>query len=189
MSGRLEIGRITVGRYSSPRLRFRIYFAQNAAGKNIRDSFPTSYTYVFVIYQKQWERIQTQFDLLSVRLEIGRITICWFSSPDPDFRYFFAQNTAGKHRLDGFPTWSMYFWSIRSSQRRFKPNLSCWAVGGISVVSQYVDFRHPYPHFGFFAPKKLRKNIVSVVFLLDLCICDILEAMREDLNPIWLLSR
>ena len=105
--------------------------------------------------------------------------------PGSTYRIFFAQNAAGKHRLDAFPTSSMYLWYIRSIERRFKPDLTCSAVGVKSVasryiVSQYVDFRPPDPHFDLSSPKMLRENIVSMLFLLDLCIYDVVEALRED---------
>ena len=104
-------------------------------------------------------------------------------------RIFFAQNATGKHHLDAFPTWSMYLWYIRSIERSFKPNLTCWAVGWKSVASQYVDFRLPDPYFGYFSPNILREKTFVIVILILVCTCDILKALREDLNPICLLER
>ena len=158
MSSRLEIGRITVCRFPSPRSTFRIFFAQNAAGKHRFDGFPIWSMYLWCIRSNEegfkpiWllERKVGNRSHHNMSIFVSQIHIS----------DYFAPNAAGKHRLDGFPTSSMYFWYIRSNHGRFKHNLTCWAVGWKSVASQYVDFRPPDPHFGFFSPKMLRENIV-----------------------------
>ena len=173
MSGRLDIGRITVCRFSSPSYTFRIFFAQNVAGNHRLDGFPTWSMYVWYIRSNQ-RRFKPNLTCWAVGWKSVASQNVDVRPPDPHFGFFLAQNVAGKHRLDGFPTWSTYLWCTRSNEKGFNPNLTSLAAGWISVASQYVDFRHPDSHFGFFSLKMLRENIVSMVFLLDLCNCDII---------------
>ena len=63
----------------------------------------------------------TRFDMLSGRLEIGRIKLCRFSSPRSKFRIFFAQNAAGKKLRDSFPTSCMYLLFIRNNGADLNP--------------------------------------------------------------------
>ena len=61
---------------------------------------------------------------------------------------FFAQNTAAKYRHDGFYTF--YVWHyIRSNEKRFKPNLTCWVGGWESVGSRYGRTRVTSFNFQF----------------------------------------
>ena len=63
---------------------------------------------------KQWEKIYTQFDLLSGRFDIGRITIlakCRFSSSKSIFPNLFGKDLL----VLRFLTWSIHLWHFESS--------------------------------------------------------------------------
>ena len=152
MSRRLEIDRITVCRFSCPGSTFRIFFAQNAAENHCLGGFPTWSLYLW--YSRSIERrFKPDLASLDVGWKLVASQYVDFRPPDSHFGFFSPKMLREKHRLGGFPTWSMYLWYIRSIERRFQPDFTCWAVGWKSVASRYVDFRPPDSNFGFFRPK------------------------------------
>ena len=166
MSGRLEIGRITICRFSSPRSPFRFFFTQNATGKHRLGGFPTWSMYFWYIRSNQ-RRFKPNWTCWAVGWKSIASQYVDFRAPDPHFGYFSPKVVRKKHRLGVFPIWSMYLWSIRSIERRFQPDFTCWAVGWKSVASRYVDFRPPDLYFGFFSPIMLLENIVSMISYLN----------------------
>ena len=162
------------------------FFHQYSAGKKVRDSFPNFGMYLGSI-RSNVKRFKADLTCWAVGWKSVASQYVDFRPLDSHFGFFPPKMLRENIVSVVFITWSMYLWYIRSIERRFQPDFFCWAVGWKSVASQYVDFRPPDSNFGFFSPKMLRKNIVSMVYLLDLCICDVFEAMRKDLNPICLL--